>query len=401
MRRMYFTNSGLSLTPDGSDMPTGLPVSVAEGGTGASDAAGARTNLGVSASGADTAYAWRANNLSDLTNAGTARINLGLGNVENKSSATIRSEITSGNVTGALGYTPLNPASNLADVASVATARGNLGVSASGADAAYAWRANNLSDLTNAGTARTNLGLGTAATKNTGTSGNTVPLLDGANTFSGATTVFNGNLRVANGYFKCSDTGSYPNLANPTHEFVTSGTSFWEAAIFESQHASSPYGVQISFTGSSPNNAANYFLIGLGLSTTFFKLLSNGGLANFSANNVNLSDAMLKTDITPYADADLDALEESFKSVDWGTFKYKDQTHADPNHGYTAQGVEAAFAGVAPELVDETDLGPAAEDGTPQKHKCVYATDLTNIAHALLARALKRIEELERRAVRL
>ena len=34
--------------------------------------------------------------------------NIGLGNVENKSSATIRSEITSGNVTNALGYTPLN-----------------------------------------------------------------------------------------------------------------------------------------------------------------------------------------------------------------------------------------------------------------------------------------------------
>lgn len=45
-------------------------------------------------------------NLADLTNAGTARTNLGLGNVENKSSSTIRSEITSSNVTTALGFTP-------------------------------------------------------------------------------------------------------------------------------------------------------------------------------------------------------------------------------------------------------------------------------------------------------
>lgn len=47
-------------------------------------------------------------NLADLTNSGTARINLGLGNVENKSSATIRSEITSSNITTALGFTPYN-----------------------------------------------------------------------------------------------------------------------------------------------------------------------------------------------------------------------------------------------------------------------------------------------------
>lgn len=47
-------------------------------------------------------------NLLDLPNPAQARSNLGLGNVENKSSATIRGELTSGNVTGALGYTPLS-----------------------------------------------------------------------------------------------------------------------------------------------------------------------------------------------------------------------------------------------------------------------------------------------------
>jgi hypothetical protein len=42
------------------------------------NAAAVRTTLGVTATGADTAYAFRANNLSDLANAGTARTNLGL-----------------------------------------------------------------------------------------------------------------------------------------------------------------------------------------------------------------------------------------------------------------------------------------------------------------------------------
>lgn len=45
-----------------------------------SSASSARGSLGVSATGADTTYAYRANNLSDLANATTARSNLGLSN---------------------------------------------------------------------------------------------------------------------------------------------------------------------------------------------------------------------------------------------------------------------------------------------------------------------------------
>jgi len=89
------------------------------------DASAALTTLGVSAF---------IKTLLDDADGGTARStlgvtasNLGLGSVENKSSATIRGEISSGNVTSALGYTPMNPASyNNVENKSSATIRGEL-----------------------------------------------------------------------------------------------------------------------------------------------------------------------------------------------------------------------------------------------------------------------------------
>ena len=53
---------------------------------------------------------------------------------------------------------------------------------------------NNLSDLTSLGTARANLGLGSAAISSTGTSGATIPLLNGANIWSGIQSFNSGDL---------------------------------------------------------------------------------------------------------------------------------------------------------------------------------------------------------------
>lgn len=113
----------------------------------------------------------------------------------------IQYSVLTTSVATALGSTFLTVANNLSDVASVTSARSNLGLAgaallnvgtaagtvAAGDDARItgaALKANNLSDMASASTARTNLGLGTAAVINTGTSGGTIGLLNTANTHS-------------------------------------------------------------------------------------------------------------------------------------------------------------------------------------------------------------------------
>ncbi len=91
---------------------TTTPITVANGGTGASTTAGARSNLGLTATGQDTTYAFRSNNLSDLSSASTARTNLGLG-----TAATTASTDYATAAQGALADSATQPG----DLATVAT----------------------------------------------------------------------------------------------------------------------------------------------------------------------------------------------------------------------------------------------------------------------------------------
>jgi hypothetical protein len=92
---------------------------------------------------------------------------------------------------------------------------------------------------------------------------------------------------------------------------------------------------------------------------------SNGGLANYSANNVNLSDERTKTDIQ-----NAGSYLAKICAIPVRTFKYKDQTDDLLNLGVIAQEVET----VAPELVDASGFGETPEDGVPLK--AIYQTDL-------------------------
>ena len=120
-------------------------------------------------------------------------------------------------------------------------------------------------------------------------------------------------------------------------------------------------------SGYSPNNTARSFLYASDSTALRFQVYSNGGLANYSANNVNLSDRREKTNFAP-ATSYLDKI----CAIPVQTFNYIDQNleeDAGLTLGVVAQDVQA----VAPELVMESDWGTTEE---PKMRLSIYQTDL-------------------------
>ena len=115
-----------------------------------------------------------------------------------------------------------------------------------------------------------------------------------------------------------------------------------------------------------------------------WRFYKNGGLANYQANNTNLSDERTKTDIKP-----IGSYWNKIKALQVVTFKYKDQSDSDDNIGLIAQQVES----VAPELVDVDGFGKTPDDGVPLK--TIYTTDLYHASIKALQEAMTRIEALE------
>ena len=130
-----------------------------------------------------------------------------------------------------------------------------------------------------------------------------------------------------------------------------------------------PYGISISYTGGAPNNTQSEFLyFDDNTPTLRMSVRSNGGIANYSANNVNLSDRREKTNFAP-AKSYLDVI----CAIPVQTFNYIDQNFEEDDGltlGVVAQDVQA----VAPELVMESNW--AGKDEEPKMRLSIYQTDL-------------------------
>jgi len=163
----------------------------------------------------------------------------------------------------------------------------------------------------------------------------------------------------------------------------TCNTGNVAVAAFQSNASSGQqYGIAIA-TLNDQNDATRKFLECYGSSTLRAAFRSNGGLANYSANNVNLSDRNVKKDIAPAA-----GTWDCLKEWEIVNYRYKDQPDdADLNMGVIAQQVAES----CPEVI--TVFQEATED-QPEKLG-VKDQQMMWMAIKALQEAQIRIETLE------
>lgn len=199
--------------------------------------------------------------------------------------------------------------------------------------------------------ANSGVGAGTAMLT---TDGGGYSLLFGINGTERARIDSSGNLLVG--------TTSQPSGVGSARLGVVSASADYTIGINNTN--ADPYGLFLKYTAASPNGNTNSFFYFADSTAARAYMQSNGGLANYSGNNTNLSDRREKTDFEP-AGSYLDKI----CAIQVQTFKYNDQIDDEKTLGVVAQDVQA----VAPELVTESNWGTKDE---PKMRLSIYQTDL-------------------------
>jgi hypothetical protein len=206
------------------------------------------------------------------------------------------------------------------------------------------------------------------------------------------------------GYFKANNSGSYADSGAAYHELGTNAANL----ILRAQNTNaSPSGFAIAYDNAAPNGTGNLFLSCGDTSATRMTVRSNGGIANYTANDVNLSDERVKKDI-----ADLGSQWSCIKDWNLVEFRYKEQEENTPkNYGVIAQQIqehcpevvtvfqEAAEAVEAKEAVLDEEgnvIEPAVEAKPAVEERIgVREQQMLWMAVKALQEAMERIETLE------
>jgi hypothetical protein len=146
-----------------------------------------------------------------------------------------------------------------------------------------------------------------------------------------------------------------------------SQTSRAVIGITNDTSANNPSGIAIAYPNSGGAAGTDSFLSCSNSGGIRVNLKNDGGISNFSANNVNLSDRREKEDFAPAK-----SYLETICAIPIQTFRYIDRDIDDAalTLGVVAQDVQE----VAPELVSESDWS-SLKDGSKMRLS-IYQTDL-------------------------
>lgn len=170
----------------------------------------------------------------------------------------------------------------------------------------------------------------------------------------------------SSGNVKASTTGSY--LGDACHQFGVNNANSYGLIVFNSSASpASEYLLESRYSGSTPNNTSARFINCADSTNAKMYVWSNGGIANYSGNNSNLSDAREKTNVE-LAGSYLDKI----CAIPVKTFNYIDQ-NLEEDAGLTLGVIAQEVQAVAPELVSENDWGSQEE---PKMRLSIYQTDL-------------------------
>jgi hypothetical protein len=158
---------------------------------------------------------------------------------------------------------------------------------------------------------------------------------------------------TSGGYTKMSNDGSYFGSTGAYHELRNSinAASVW---ITNTKNSGSEEIVRIKFTNYAPNNTSNWFIYADDSTMARFYVRSDGGIGNYSGNNLNLaSDRRLKKDISP-----LSTEWDKLKQIEVVNFKYKDSTNETALYGAIAQQVQEVYPNLVVVTREATETEP-------------------------------------------
>jgi hypothetical protein len=184
---------------------------------------------------------------------------------------------------------------------------------------------------------------------------------------------FDGNqggldIRTASNYIVLSDGDGNPRgVFNGSGNLIVGATATISSERLNVTSAGTSLGIYNKYT-SSPNNSSNEFFYCNDSTTVRMSVMSNGGISNYAANNVILSDRREKTNFAP-ATSYLDKI----CAIPVQTFNYIDQ-NLEQDGGLTLGVVAQDVQAVAPELVTESNW--AGKDDEPKIRLSIYQTDL-------------------------